>query len=116
MPILKGLLAISTFGIYALTLIAMAGEGINWPAVALSDLLMLNWRTQFNMDFIVHLLLCAAWIAWRERLTAKAWSFAFLSIVMGGMFTFPYLLYAIREAKGDTRRILLGKQSPGNPA
>ena len=39
----------------------------------------------------------------------------FLSIVMGGMFSFPYILYAIYVAKGDPKGILLGEHQ-GDPA
>jgi hypothetical protein len=34
--------------------------------------------------------------------------FGFLSIIMGGMFGFPYLLYATYKASGDPAAILLG--------
>ena len=105
---LRILLFVSTLGIYLLTALAVASQGVNWPGVALSDLAALNWRSQFDFDFIVHLLLMATWVSWREAFSARGYVFGFLSIVMGGMFSFPYLIYATYEAKGSPTAILLG--------
>lgn len=105
---LKALLIISGIGIYAFTVAAVINQGPNWPAVAINDLISLNWRSQFDFDFIVHLLLLATWVVWREGATAKAYLFGVLSVVMGGMFSFPYLVYAIIQAKGQPKALLLG--------
>ena len=72
----------------------------------------LDWRSQFDFDFIVHLLLLATWVVWREGATAKAYLFGFLSIVMGGMFSFPYIIYVTFLARGNARQILLGVHNP----
>ena len=64
---------------------------------------------QFNVDFLIHLLLLATWIVWRENWTQRGYIFGFLSIIMGGMFGFLYILYAVNTAKGDPKRILLGQ-------
>ncbi len=101
-------MAISTIAIYTLTVIAIKSQGWNWPAIAINDLLALNWRTQFDFDFIIHLLLLALWITWRGGATAKAYLFGFLSIFMGGMFSFPYIIFATYKAKAKPRELLLG--------
>lgn len=108
MTTLRTFLLISTVAIYAITIIASSSHGFNWPAVALSDLAALDWRTQFDIDFIIHLLMLAAWVIWREGATAKAYAFGFLSVVMGGMFSFPYIIYASYKARGEVRLLLLG--------
>lgn len=74
--------------------------------VALSDVLALDWRTQFDVDFLVHLFLLATWIIWREGGGLKAYVYGFLSIVMGGMFSFPYLLLATYRAQGKPQALL----------
>ena len=104
----KILLTLSTFGIYALTLIAISSQGWNWPAVAINDLLSLNWRTQFDFDFIIHLIILATWVVWREGGNSRAYIFGFLSIIMGGMFSFPYLVHTIYQVKGNPQALLLG--------
>lgn len=111
MTALRSFLLVSTVMIYLMTIAASANHGVNWPAVAVSDLLALNWRSQFDTDFIIYLLLGATWISWREGFTAKGHIFGFLSVVMGGMFTFPYLLYATYRAEGDPKEVLLGGRS-----
>lgn len=106
----------STLAIYALTVVAVTSHGPNWPAVAVGDLLALDWRSQFNTDFILYLVLFAGWIAWREGGTARGYALGALSIVMGGMFSFPYLLRASYLANGDPRGVLLGERGGGPSA
>lgn len=108
---LQVLMALSAVAIYVLTVIATTHHGFNWPAVAIEDLLSLNWRSQFDFDFIIHLLLLATWVVWREGATARAYVFGSLSVIMGGMFSFPYIVYAIYAAKGEPKSFLLGVNS-----
>ena len=112
MTILRVFLLVSTAAIYLLTYFAAVGHGPNWPAVAVTDILALDWRSQFDVDFVIHLLLLATWISWREGFTPKGHVYGFLSIVMGGMFSFPYLIYATYVAEGDPARVLLGGRQP----
>ncbi|MDJ0517080.1 MAG: hypothetical protein QNJ74_12780 [Trichodesmium sp. MO_231.B1] len=108
MKFLRFFLGISTLIIYVVTVYAVATKGINWPAVYFGDLLNLDWRSQFNSDFLIHLFLLATWISWREGFTIKSFIFGFFSIFMGGMFSFPYLLYATYKARGKPKEILFG--------
>lgn len=108
MKVLKIFLALSTAGIYLFTVLAIAAQGWNWPTVAINDLLALNWRSQFDFDLIIHLVLLASWIVWREGYSAKAYLFGFLSIFMGGMFGFPYIIHAMILSKGEPQAFLLG--------
>lgn len=108
MKVLTVFLAISTVLIYVFTLLAVYGFGFNWPAVAVHDLLSFNWRSQFNFDFIVHLVMLATWVVWREGANARAYLFGFLSIFLGGMFSFPYIAYVSIKAKFNVKSIVLG--------
>ncbi|MEL6111151.1 MAG: hypothetical protein AAFU85_34520 [Planctomycetota bacterium] len=94
--------------IYAMTAIASVRHGVNWPAVAIQDLMALDWRSQFDTDFLTYLFLGALWIAWRQGFSTRGYVFAFLSIFLGGMFSFPYLLWATYQTKGDPTALLLG--------
>lgn len=98
-----------------MTLIASANYGINWPAVAFQDLMALNWRSQFDTDFVIYLLLGAAWITWREGFTSKGFVCAFLSVFLGGMYMFPYLLIATYRTNGELKAMLLGVHANRNP-
>jgi len=115
MTSLRIFLVVSTVLIFSLSIYVVLTKGVNWPVVYFGDLVSLNWRSQFNSDFLIHLFLFATWISWREGFTNKGFIFGFLSIFMGGMFGFPYLLYASYKAKGDPQAILLGVHT-GNPA
>lgn len=105
---LRLFLLISTITIFLITIIAINNQGIFWPEVFFGDILSLDWRSQFNVDFLIHLLLLATWIIWREGNTIKGYIFGFLSIFMGGMFGFLYILFATYTAKGNPNLILLG--------
>ncbi len=108
MTLFRIFLVFATLLIYAMTLVASVSHGINWPLVAVNDLTALNWRSQFDTDFLVYLFLGAVWIFWREGLTAKGLTFGLLSVVLGGMFSFPYLLMTSYQANGNPQKILLG--------
>ena len=110
---LRVVLVLATIIIYAMTVLAILNDGLNWPAVAIADLVALNWRSQFNSDFVIYLILGATWISWREGFTLRGHAFGVLSVVMGGMFTFPYLLWATVVAMGDPRSVLLGVHADG---
>ncbi len=108
MTTLRVFLVVSTLLIYAVTIAAISTSGLNWPAVALADLLALGWRSQFDTDLLIHLFLLATWVVWREGGNGKAYVLGFLSIAMGGMFGFPYLIYASYKARGEPKALLLG--------
>ena len=108
MNFLRIFLIVATLIIYSITIYALGTKGINWPEVFFGDLFGLDWRSQFNADFLIHLFLFATWIVWREGFSLRGFLFAFLSIFMGGMFGFPYLLWVTYKANGDPISVLLG--------
>lgn len=111
MSYLRLFLIVSTVIIYMITVLAIIGQEAHWPIVFFGDITKLNWRSQFNIDFLIHLLLLATWVVWREGYTIKGYVFGFLSIFLGGMFGFPYILYATYQASGDPKKILLGSHA-----
>ena len=101
-------LAISTIIIFWVTFIAVMGHGVIWPKTFLGDLFAGNWRSQFNTDLVIHLALVGWWVAWREGFGVKAYIFGIFCVIWGGMFTFPYLLFATLKAKGNFQQIFFG--------
>jgi len=85
---------------------AIADLGLGGGNVFVSDLSH-PWRAQFNVDFLLHLLLFAFWVFWREASKLVGLVCAVLC-VLGGMFTFPYLLLLAIRSRGDFRAFLLG--------
>jgi hypothetical protein len=111
MPLLRIFLLAATIVIFVISIYVVTTKGLNWPEVFFGDLLEFDWRSQFNADFLIHLFLLATWICWREGFKLKGYIFGFLSIFLGGMFGFPYLLIATYKAKGDPRLIVLGERA-----
>ena len=113
MTILRGFLAFSWLLIMGVTLYAVSQLGFNWPAVFFSDLFGNEWRSQFNTDFLIHLFLLCGWVYWREESKLKGAVYGFLSIFMGGMFGFAYLLFHTYKSKGNMKALLLGSHYAG---
>jgi hypothetical protein len=95
--------------IAVVTAIAIDRAGL-WAAVAtfagdLDD----PWRAQFYADLEIHLVLVACWILYRERARPAAFVFAAAAIVLGALFTVPYVLAATFRARGDVRLLLTGR-------
>lgn len=107
MTSLRLFLILSWALITGLTIYIIMQHGINWPVVLLNDLFSLTWRTQFNTDFILHLVLFCSWIYWREDSKLKGLIYALIAI-LGATFSFVYLLIATYKAQGDIRKLVLG--------
>lgn len=107
MTIFRASMAASWVLIMGVTIYVVAVHGINWPVVYFGDLFALNWRSQFNLDLLIHLALFYSWVYWREESKTKGMVYGFLTL-MGGMFSFAYLLYASYAAKGNVKKFLLG--------
>lgn len=108
MALIRVFLLVSTVAIILVTAIATYNHGMNWPSVLLADLQAMDWHTQFDVDFLVYLAIVGTWVAWREGFGARGYALGALCSVMGGVFTFPYLLYLTFESKGDPTRLVLG--------
>ena len=108
MNIFRIFLAFSWVLIIGITIYAISKLGFNWPSVYFGDLITHAWRSQFNTDFLIHLILLCSWIVWREDSKLNGAIYGFLSIFMGGMFGFAYLFYATFKAEGNIKALLLG--------
>lgn len=112
MTVLKIALIAFTVIIFAVTFGAVADSGFNWPRVFVTDLLAINWRSQFNTDLVIHLGLMGVWAGWREGGGLKGGVCGVFCVIWGGMFTFPYLLVAIAKSRGDMGELFLGVHAP----
>jgi hypothetical protein len=92
----------------AITIRAIAAMGLDaYSATFVADFAH-PWRAQFYMDFSLHVLFAAAWIAWRSRAWVNGLVGALLAIFLGMLFVLPYLVIAILRARGEMRIVLLG--------
>lgn len=112
MTSLRTALTLFTVLIFAVTFGAIADSGFNWPRVFLGDLFALNWRSQFNIDLVIHLGLMGVWVGWREGGGLKGIIYGAFCVIWGGMFTFPYLFVALTKSHGDMSELFLGVHAP----
>ena len=111
MSIFRLLLAAGWIVIAAATLWALFELGLlALPQTFASDFSH-PWRAQLYLDLELQLLVFAAWVVWRQRSLGVGLAFALATMLLGALFTLPYLLAASIRAKGDVRRLLLGARA-----
>ncbi|HEY1077405.1 MAG TPA: hypothetical protein VGE51_12005 [Fontimonas sp.] len=109
MILLRGFLIVGWLLLAAITAWAVGTLGGDGGLVFFSDFSH-PWRASFNTDFLLHVIPIAAWIYWREPSKGLGLLLA-AGAFMGGLFTLAYLLVATYRAKGDPRRLLLGRHA-----
>lgn len=111
MTALRLFLIVAWLALALVTAHAMAALGV----AALADTILADlghpWRLQLFLDLELHLVLFAGWIAWRERPLALGLACAIATMLLGALFTLPYLLFATVRARGDARLLLLGERA-----
>ena len=105
------LLVLLWLAIAAITVNALLDQGLAAAPITFARDLAHPWRAQFYADFEMQLLLLAAWIVWREPSRLRGVAFALLNMLLGALFTLPYLLLASVRSGGDVRAMLLRPQS-----
>ena len=111
MATLRLFLVLGWIAIALVTAHAMAALGIGGFIDTVLEDIHHPWRVQLYIDFELHLLLFAGWIAWRERPLALGLACAAATLTLGALFTMLYLLFATVRAEGDARRLLLGARA-----
>jgi hypothetical protein len=107
----RAFLLIVWAAVAGVTLWALVERGLlSAPRTFLSDLAH-PWRAQFYADLEAHLLLLGAWMICRERRTLVGAACAAATLLLGALFSLPYVLIASIRAKGDIRRLLLGARA-----
>ena len=70
----------------------------------------MTWPGQFNLDFMLMLVLSASWTAWRNKFSGTGLLLAVIAFFGGAGFLLPYLTYLAWKHDGDTRRVLIGER------
>lgn len=97
--------------VLAVSMTALQQEGMSAGKVFFADISQLGWRAQFNLDFLLHLLLFATWVAWRHRCRRGGLALAAGCVLGGGLFSLAYLFCTALRAKGDISCLLLGENA-----
>lgn len=94
----------------AYTLVVIINHGMGLLQIFFGDMAQMTWPGQFNLDFFGFLLLSGLWMAWRHHFSAGGLALGVLG-VLGGMGVLPlYLLWALNDADGDMKIVMLGRQ------
>ena len=110
MKTLRIVLILAWLALLAITVHAITALGSDAARVIVSDFSH-AWRAQYYSDFIIHVLLLAGWVWWRENSRLIGCLCALGCVAGGALFTLVYLFAATFRADGDARRLLLGRHA-----
>lgn len=110
MAAFRSFLVVFWISILTISVYAYRSEGLIAGEVFIGDIMNGLWRSQFNTDFLAHLLLVGIWASWRQKFSPASWFIAGLCVLGGGLFSLAYLLFLSVRHKGNVSDILLGKQ------
>jgi hypothetical protein len=101
-------LILAWLAIVTVTVNAIADLGLPAGKLFVTDFAN-PWRAQINGDFCLYLLLTMAWITYRE---GKLWRGLLLAlpVVLGSVYTLPYIFVATFRAEGRFDALLLGRR------
>ena len=99
-------LILAIIGIY--TAIVVANHGLVLFQVFFADIAELAWPGQFNLDFMLMLLLSGLWVAWRNRFSGGGLALAVVAFFFGAPFLCVYLLVLSAQCRGDVAAMLVG--------
>ena len=70
----------------------------------------MSWQGQFNLDFLMFLLMSGFWIAWRNDFTPKGITLRIGGFFLGAPYLAAYLLYLSFQFGGDAEKVLMGER------
>jgi len=105
---LRAILLLVWVGVMYVTVVAVANYGVgNASDIFSADVAALNWRAQFDVDLLAHMLLVGIWIAWRHKFSVGGIVLGLLCI-MGSLFSLLYVVYLSFHHKGNIVAMLVG--------
>ena len=111
MTLFRLFLILAWIGIAAITAWAISERGLLDFIRTFLDDLNHPWRAQFYADFEAHLLLVGGWMLYRERTIARGLLCLLGTLLLGALFSLPYILVASFRARGEPRLLLLGARA-----
>jgi hypothetical protein len=111
MNMLRLFLILAWLAVAYVTVQAVSSEGMIAGDVFFADIKTLSWRAQFNVDFLVHLLLFGGWVSWRHQFSPTGVVLGVLCVLGGALVSFLYLLVAGMAVKGDGKKLMLGNHT-----
>jgi NADH:ubiquinone oxidoreductase subunit 2 (subunit N) len=97
-------------GLTGYTIPVVANHGIDLLSVFVRDMVALDWPGQFNLDFLLMLLLSALWVAWRNGFSPSGLALAVAAFLGGSLFLSTYLLILTFTTNGTINQVLVGEK------
>lgn len=117
MIIFRIFMVVAWIAVLFVTVQAVGSQGLGAAGdMFLADLTSGTWHAQFGADFAGHLLLMAAWVAWRHKFSIPGCVLGVLCVLGGGLVSFLYILVASVATKGNVTALLLGANVDPLPA
>tara|TARA_B100000446_G_scaffold188335_1_gene223734 strand:- start:37502 stop:37849 length:348 start_codon:yes stop_codon:yes gene_type:complete len=110
MMLFRSFLVLFWLAVLIISIHAFRSDGLIAGEVFIGDIMNGLWRSQFNTDFLAHLLLLGLWASWRQNFSPASWFIGSLCVLGGGLFSLAYLLLLSITHQGNITKILLGKR------
>jgi len=111
MTAFRGLLALMLLVLGVYTGIVLFEYGPTLFQRFFGDMAAVNWAGQFNLDFMMMLMLSALWVSWRHEFSALGLGLGVIAFFGGIGFLSIYFLIMIPRVNGDIAVLLMGKQA-----
>jgi len=111
MNALRGLLAVMLLVLSVYTGIVLFEYGPNLFPRFFGDMAAVDWAGQFNLDFLMMLMLSALWVSWRHEFSPAGLGLGVLAFFGGIGFLSVYLLIMIPRVNGDMAVLLMGERA-----
>lgn len=108
MTLFRNLLIVMAIVMLTFTLLTILHHGLNFIAPFLAPILAVTWQGQFNVDFVLYLVLASIWIAWRSGFSGSGIGFAMIAPLLGMSLLAPYLIFLIARGADTPQKLLLG--------
>ncbi|HAU68477.1 MAG: hypothetical protein P8I38_11450 [Arenicella sp.] len=108
MALFRTFLIVALVVLLVYTGVVMQNHGTDLFSVFFGDMAALTWAGQFNLDFMLMLMISGLWVAWRNQFSVSGMALGLLAFVGGAMFLTLYLLYLLSITKGDIKDLLVG--------
>lgn len=89
--------------------VVIAHHGLGLFNIFFGDIAVMDWTGQFNLDFMIMLILSALWVVWRHQFSGIGILLSVLALLGGSLFLTTYLLILSWQSSGNMKQVLLGK-------
>ena len=104
------LLVVIWLGLTGYTIPVVANHGVDLLNVFIRAMVALAWPGQFDLDFLLMLLLSALWVAWRNGFSPSGLALAVAALLGGSLFLATYLLILTFTTDGTINEVLVGEK------